>query len=90
MAVAAAEAALDEASRDRARAEARLGEAQRLLAAATVGLVTANRFSFSAGRQDVAARTLDLDRRARVLVVPEGSPAHQAGAPRSAEQRRSQ
>jgi hypothetical protein len=35
-AVAAAEAALDEASRDRARAEARLTEAQRLLAAATL------------------------------------------------------
>ena len=35
-AVAAAEAALDEASRDRARAEARLAEAQRLLAAATI------------------------------------------------------
>jgi len=35
-AVAAAEAAVDEASRDRARAEARLAESQRLLAAATV------------------------------------------------------
>src|SRR5438105_2953497 len=35
-AVGRAEAALDEASRDRARAEARLAEAQRLLAASTI------------------------------------------------------